>query len=34
MELRGCKIKYSDSDKGFGIFADNDVSDGNPSSSF
>nr|XP_011469095.1 PREDICTED: uncharacterized protein LOC101298742 isoform X2 [Fragaria vesca subsp. vesca] len=28
VELRGCKIKYSDSDKGFGIFADNHVSDG------
>ncbi|KAM5555070.1 hypothetical protein ABKV19_023130 [Rosa sericea] len=28
VELRGCKIKYSDSDKGFGIFAANDVSDG------
>lgn len=30
MELRGCNIKYSDSDKGFGIFAADEVSDGNP----
>ncbi|XP_057435564.1 uncharacterized protein LOC130728204 isoform X2 [Lotus japonicus] len=28
VELRGCKIKYCDSRKGFGIFSDNDVSDG------
>ncbi|XP_050385386.1 uncharacterized protein LOC126801931 isoform X1 [Argentina anserina] len=28
VELRGCNIKYSESDKGFGIFAANDVSDG------
>ncbi|KAK7295013.1 hypothetical protein RJT34_17916 [Clitoria ternatea] len=28
VELRGCKIKCCDSRKGFGIFADNDVSDG------
>ncbi|BFG21841.1 hypothetical protein CerSpe_081150 [Prunus speciosa] len=27
-ELRGCKIKYSDSSKGFGIFSSNEVSDG------
>ncbi|KAM1814207.1 hypothetical protein ACFX11_027894 [Malus domestica] len=27
-ELHGCKIKYSDSNKGFGIFSANDVSDG------
>ncbi|KAM1470049.1 hypothetical protein ACFX14_040664 [Malus domestica] len=27
-ELRGCKINYSDSNKGFGIFSANDVSDG------
>lgn len=33
-ELRGCKIKYSDSSKGFGIFSSNEVSDGNPASSF
>ncbi|KAL1322183.1 hypothetical protein HN51_067114 [Arachis hypogaea] len=28
VELRGCKIKYCDSRKGFGIFSDKDVSDG------
>ncbi|KAK9910617.1 hypothetical protein M0R45_034573 [Rubus argutus] len=28
VELRGCNIKYSDSDKGFGIFAADEVSDG------
>ncbi|KAK9274080.1 hypothetical protein L1049_018894 [Liquidambar formosana] len=28
VELRGCKIKYCDSNKGFGIFASNDVSEG------
>ncbi|XP_057496308.1 protein-lysine N-methyltransferase EFM1 isoform X1 [Actinidia eriantha] len=27
-ELRGCKIKYCDSNKGFGLFFSNDVSDG------
>ncbi|VVA19399.1 PREDICTED: histone-lysine N-methyltransferase [Prunus dulcis] len=27
-ELRGCKINYSDSSKGFGIFSSNEVSDG------
>ncbi|KAG8391742.1 hypothetical protein BUALT_Bualt01G0218700 [Buddleja alternifolia] len=27
-ELRGCKIKYCDSSKGFGIFSSNDVPDG------
>ncbi|KAH0980373.1 hypothetical protein GBA52_007550 [Prunus armeniaca] len=27
-ELRGCKIKYSDSSKGLGIFSSNEVSDG------
>ncbi|CAA2992933.1 uncharacterized protein LOC111391370 isoform X1 [Olea europaea var. sylvestris] len=28
VELRGCKIKYCDSSKGFGIFASNDVPNG------
>ncbi|KAF3442245.1 hypothetical protein FNV43_RR16161 [Rhamnella rubrinervis] len=28
VQLRGCKIKFSDFNKGFGIFAANDVSDG------
>ncbi|XP_059634085.1 uncharacterized protein LOC132276605 isoform X2 [Cornus florida] len=28
VELRGCKIKYCDSNKGFGIFSSDDVSDG------
>lgn len=28
MELRGCRIKYSDSTKGFGIFSSNHASDG------
>nr|AKM76811.1 SET domain-containing protein [Hypseocharis bilobata] len=27
-ELRGCKIKYCDSSKGFGIYSSNDASDG------
>lgn len=29
MELRGCKIKWCDSKRGFGIFSDKDVCDGN-----
>ncbi|GAY42067.1 hypothetical protein CUMW_064060 [Citrus unshiu] len=28
VELRGCKIKYSDESKGFGIFSSNEFSDG------
>ncbi|KAA8520567.1 hypothetical protein F0562_014823 [Nyssa sinensis] len=28
VQLRGCKIKYCGSDKGFGIFSSNDASDG------
>ncbi|KAJ7951059.1 SET domain-containing protein [Quillaja saponaria] len=28
VELRGCNIKYSDSNKGFGIFSDKEASDG------
>lgn len=28
VELRGCEIKYCDSNKGFGIFYANDASDG------
>ncbi|XP_031267753.1 uncharacterized protein LOC116126187 isoform X2 [Pistacia vera] len=28
VELRGCKIKYSDENKGFGIFSSSEVSDG------
>ncbi|CAK9145777.1 unnamed protein product [Ilex paraguariensis] len=28
VELRGCNIKYCDSNKGFGLFSSNDVSDG------
>lgn len=30
VELRGCEIKYCDSNKGFGIFYANDASDGIP----
>jgi len=29
VELRGCKIKWCDSKRGFGIFFEKDVSDGN-----